>query len=308
MFRYLFILIFSLVSLTASSDTEGKALLCAPKHTMENLGLSLVNPGERTEELLAVDFELRSIAVNALLAIYQSMNRNVQENNLIPYRSEYRIPGICWQPVALIPVFDCELTNALDEIRNANEPYLIDCTAAANIALYALFEALLPDLKENFISSEKLKIFVAKQKEVVSEQYAAKALLMTLFVNSLVVKGSENVNPGDYVYIWGHPDYLERHPLGMSRAENLFFVGYNAAGFKMYIGYGVLFKNGPKMEEEIQEYLTVKYLIGQQSDPNSFSVAYKQIREEPPYSARLNISGIQEQRVLSRRKSSPLEY
>ncbi len=96
------------------------------------------------------------------------------------------------------------------------------------------------------------------------------------------------------VYIKGHPDYIKKHPLGMSRGENLFLVGYNAAGLKMYIGYGDFFKDGPKIAKDIQEYLTQQYLLGQNSE--NFKEAYEKIRKVRPLSLRLDIEQIQEQR------------
>lgn len=80
----------------------------------------------------------------------------------------------------------------------------------------------------------------------------------------------------------------------MSRGENLFLVGYNAAGLKMYIGYGDFFKDGPKIAKDIQEYLTQQYLLGQ--DPENFKEAYEKIRKMRPLSLRLDIEQIQERR------------
>lgn len=52
--------------------------------------------------------------------------------------------------------------------------------------------------------------------------------------------------PGDFVYFNGHPDYVNRHPKGMSRGENTFFIGYNDDGQRLYVGFGELFKSGPR--------------------------------------------------------------
>ncbi len=288
-------------SLAAGSIDEN--VFVAPIHTMENLGLSLVKPGERVEDLSDGDRELRPIAVNALLAIYQSMNRNVGNRDCCLPRSSYRIPGNLWQSLHpnedhLIPVFDCSLTNALDEVRNASSPCVIDCTIAGGIARYALLESLIPEIKDNvikrFFINKKQQQILKEQNCVVSETRVAEGFLMAMFHDSGVVEGVENIKPGDFVYIKGHPDYIKKHPLGMSRGENLFLVGYNAAGLKMYIGYGDFFKDGPKIAKDIQEYLTQQYLLGQ--NPENFKEAYEKIRKMRPLSLRLDIEQIQERR------------
>lgn len=288
-------------SLAAGSIDEN--VFVAPIHTMENLGLLLVKPGERVEDLSDGDRELRPIAVNALLAIYQSMNRNVEDRDCCLPRSDYRIPGNLWQSLHpkedhLMPVFDCSLTNALDEVRNASSPCVIDCTIAGGIARYALLESLIPEIKDNVIKrcfiNRKQKQILEEQNCVVSETRVAEGFLMAMFHHSGVVEGVENIKPGDFVYIKGHPDYIKKHPLGMSRGENLFLVGYNAAGLKMYIGYGDFFKDGPKIAKDIQEYLTQQYLLGQ--DPENFKEAYEKIRKMRPLSLRLDIEQIQERR------------
>lgn len=288
-------------SLAAGSIDEN--VFVAPIHTMENLGLSLVKPGERVEDLSDGDRELSPIAVNALLAIYQGMNRNVGNRDCCLPRSEYRIPGNLWQSLHpnedhLIPVFDCSLTNALDEVRNASSPCVIDCTIAGGIARYALLESLIPEIKDNvikrFFINKKQQQILKEQNCVVSETRVAEGFLMAMFHHSGVVEGVENIKPGDFVYIKGHPDYIKKHPLGMSRGENLFLVGYNAAGLKMYIGYGDFFKDGPKIAKDIQEYLTQQYLLGQ--NPENFKEAYEKIRKMRPLSLRLDIEQIQERR------------
>jgi len=288
-------------SLAAGSIDEN--VFVGPIHTMENLGLSLVKLGERVEDLSDGDRELRPIAVNALLAIYQSMNRNVENRDCCLPRSDYRIPGDLWQSLHpnedhLIPAFDCSLTNALDEVRNASSPCVIDCTIAGGIARYALLESLIPEIKDNVIKrsfiNRKQKQILEEQNCVVSETRVAEGFLMAMFHDSGVVEGVENIKPGDFVYIKGHPDYIKKHPLGMSRGENLFLVGYNAAGLKMYIGYGDFFKDGPKIAKDIQEYLTQQYLLGQ--NPENFKEAYEKIRKMRPLSLRLDIEQIQERR------------
>ena len=292
-----------LVNCSLSAGSIDESVFTAPIHTIENLGLSLVKPGERVEELSDGDRELRPIAVNALLSIYQSMNRNVENRDCCLPMLSYRIPGNLWQSLHpkedhLIPVFDCSLTNALEEVRNASSPCVIDCTIAEGIARYALLESLIPEIKDNvikrFFINKKQQQILEEQNSVVSETRVAEGFLMAMFHDSGVVEGVENIKPGDFVYIKGHPDYIKKHPLGMSRGENLFLVGYNAAGLKMYIGYGDFFKDGPKIAKDIQEYLTQQYLLGQNSE--NFKEAYEKIRKVRPLSLRLDIEQIQEQR------------
>ncbi len=295
-----------LVNCSLSAGSIDESVFTAPIHTIENLGLSLVKPGERVEELSDGDRELRPIAVNALLSIYQSMNRNVENRDCCLPMLSYRIPGNLWQSLHpnedhLIPVFDCSLTNALDEVRNASSPCVIDCTIAGGVARYALLESLIPEIKDNAIKrsfiNRKQKQILEEQNCVVSETRVAEGFLMAMFHHSGLVEGVENIKPGDFVYIKGHPDYVEKHPLGMSRGENLFLVGYNAAGLKMYIGYGDFFKDGPKTAQDIQRNLTQQYLVGQNSDNSKEAKkAYEKIRKMRPLSLRLDIEQIQEQR------------
>ena len=94
--------------------------------------------------------------------------------------------------------------------------------------------------------------------------------------------------PGDLAYILGHPDYKTRHPYGLYRAENLYFVGYkdgvdikgNAAELKMYMGFGEFFKDGPKTAADVQLHLTREHIKMSENAQDFFETSVPTVEEK----------------------------
>lgn len=276
--------------------------------TVHSLKLSVVKPGDSMDTR---EEALRTTAANALLAIYWHINRNAEKQEAsIPYE-DYVIPGGNWPPlkkkeVYLIPVLDGDLTKALDDIRG-NERYPCEGTIASGFGVYALVETLLAKFKNEFLNPSCIdaaqEIFKPKKEQGKSEwedyvpQHAMEMAKGCIFNGCQ--DGAQGIQPGDRVYIHGHPDYIKKHEHGGFRGENLYLIGYDANGLKMYIGFGCFFMTGPKTAKGIQTHLAAKYLEGTvfsspAEEQEKLSVAFEKIRLIAPASFKLNVELILE--------------
>ena len=226
--QFLLLAIISLPTINAACDGT----------LMERYGLRLT---KKSEPMSQGEADLRTRVVNAVLIAYEHLNSTAIN---LETREEYSI---------LFPK-GSTLKKSINSVFESNEPYSIDCQWASDFVSFIALNAAIPN--------EVDEILKRKEDELAISRSFSRRLLASSSCSAVGFK------PGDLAYILGHPDYKTRHPYGLYRAENLYFVGYkdgvdikgNAAELKMYMGFGEFFKDGPKTAADVQLHLTREHI------------------------------------------------
>jgi hypothetical protein len=255
--KFIIILCLCLISLFGAA-IESTALETVS--TIKSLGL-------RISSVEPIEIQLvRARAANTLLGIYHHLNRagTFRRPMLGGGYEPPVIPGEHWDVVRagtnfiLIPIINCSIVNALNDIRTAFEGAIrIECLNASVIARIALGDCFLAPDRKNYRNSSK---YFSDQ--AVPEQELNSARLGVL--SGLFFKPSEHghdklIETGDFVYLFGHPNY-KNIGVGPYAGEYVYMVGYAADDLKMYVGFGGFFKSGPKTAKQIQWNLAVMYV------------------------------------------------
>ncbi|MEI7493402.1 MAG: hypothetical protein WCJ92_02250 [Alphaproteobacteria bacterium] len=255
--KFTIILCLCLISLSGAA-VESAALETVP--TIKSLGLR-ISSVESIEVKL-----LRARAANTLLGIYHHLNRAGRFREPMPgggYEPPV-IPGEHWEVVksgtssVLIPIIDCSIVDALNDIRTAPEGTIrTECYTASVIARIALGDCFLAPDRKNYRNSRQCfrnYAFPAGKLDA-----ARLDVLRELFFKRPEASDGRAIETGDFVYLFGHPNY-KNIGFGPYDGENVYMVGYGADNLRMYVGFGDFFKSGPKTEKQIQWNLAVMYV------------------------------------------------
>ena len=268
--------------------------------TIKSLGL-------RISSVEPIEIRLvRARATNKLLGIYHHLNRSGTFRRPMlggGYEAPV-IPGEHWDVVkagtnfVLIPIINCSIADALNDIRTAPEGTIrIECLNASVIARIALGDCFLAPDRKNYRNSSK-----CFGDQAVPEQELNSARLGVL--SGLFFKPSEHghdklIETGDFVYLFGHPNY-KNIGVGPYAGENVYMVGYAADNLKMYVGFGVFFKSGPKTAKQIQWNLAVMYveellnIVPCIDEVFAIEVAFEEIRAIKSVHRRFDIDQVME--------------
>ena len=194
----------------------------------------------------------------------------------------------------VIPQFNQTMDQALASLK-IQSGWKMECTAAQKIVEYSIINTLMKDFADELLSTEYLDRRIADGRLYSSirgyegrnrrfaEAYLARGVITQDVANSMLLDeqktkrmfafislvdalyilkddSDHELRTGDKSYIWGHPDYLDVHPDGSYRGENVFCIGYNDRGLKLFMGYGKNFATGPKQLKEIQASLALEHL------------------------------------------------
>ena len=248
--QFLLLAIISLPTINAACDGT----------LMERYGLRLT---KKSEPMSQGEADLRTRVVNAVLIAYEHLNSTATFHDNC--KDPVKLPGGCWKELKAINLETREehsilfpkgstLKKSINSVFESNEPYSIDCQWASDFVSFIALNAAIPN--------EVDEILKRKEDELAISRSFSRRLLASSSYSAVGFK------PGDLAYILGHPDYKTRHPYGLYRAENLYFVGYkdgvdikgNAAELKMYMGFGEFFKDGPKTAADVQLHLTREHI------------------------------------------------
>ena len=131
-------------------------------------------------------------------------------------------------------------------------------------------------------------------KRVLNSLKAQRMIMLYQLLRNSLFKSPESDNyevneneckPGDEYSISGHPDYSIKYPYGAYHHENVFFVGYNAAGEKLYMGFGNNFMSAsgiaePKTIKDIQIWLALFYIDNNNVYDEKYTSEIKSIFED----------------------------
>ena len=194
----------------------------------------------------------------------------------------------------VIPQFNQTMDQALASLK-VQSGWKMECTAAQKIVEYGIINTLMKEFADELLSEEYLDRRIATgglyssirgyegRNRTFAEAYLARGVITQDIANSMLLDeqktkrmftfislvealyilkddSDHELRTGDKSYIWGHPKYLERNPDGSYRGENVFCIGYNDRGLKLFMGYGKNFATGPKQLKEIQASLALEHL------------------------------------------------
>lgn len=209
---------------------------------------------------------IRARAANMLLGIYHHLNRAGTFRRSMSgggYEPPV-IPGEHWDVVksgassVLIPIIDCSIVDALNEIRTAPEGAIrTECYTATIIARIALGDCFLAPDRKNYRNSSQC----FRDNAVPADKLDAARLdvMRELFFKRPEDSQDKSIETGDFVYLFGHLNY-KNIGVGPYDGENVHMVGYGADNSKMYVGFGNFFKSGPKTAKQILWNLAVMYV------------------------------------------------
>jgi len=230
--------------------------------TVESLGLRVAITEQPIKEQ-----DIRRKAANTLLGIYHHLNRAGTFRRPMSdggYELPV-IPGEHWGVVragdvnlVLVPKINCSIVDALNDIRAASECTIrIECFNASIIARIALGDCFLASERKNYRNSSKC----FRDNAVPADKLNTARLdvLRELFFERPEVSYGRAIETGDFVYLFGHPNY-KNIGVGPYDGENVYMVGYGVDNLKMYVGFGDFFKSGPKTAKQIQWNLDVMYV------------------------------------------------
>ena len=247
-----------LISLSGAA-VENAVLETVP--TIKSLKLHVSSAEPMQEQII------RARAANTILEIYHHLNRaGTFRRPMLGGGYELPvIPGEHWDVVragdvnlVLIPKIDCAIVNALNDIRTAIEGTIhIECYTASVIVRIALGDCFLASDRKNYRNSSQCFRDNAVSADKIDT--ARLDVLRELFFKRPEVSVGRAIETGDFVYLFGHPNY-KNIGFGPYDGENVYMVGYGADNLKMYVGFRDFFKSGQKTAEQIQWNLAVMYV------------------------------------------------
>lgn len=286
---FIFLFMSSALASVAEKEASGSRASSTPiKWSVDSLGLSMEKQSPTqsgSPRMTEEEKGIRITAVNALLQIYQKMNENAHFP-LPPERFPFIAKGEShWETDVssakmspqgrswlVLPKVGASIEEALQHLNHSG--HKLDCTSASLIASLKICSTFSMPWNPSCQTEPNSLIKFSQGQETPSPPFSVENRFH--FIAFGFFFGDKHLRlhasqPADRVYIEGHPDYPARYPLGLSRGENVYVVGYDSQKLKRYIGFGPLFKEGPQTLQYIQKYLAQAY-IGDTSD--EFRVAY----------------------------------
>jgi hypothetical protein len=226
------------------------------KWSMARFRLALTKGGAPSIETLEQQ-EIRRQAINIILDTYQLLNskgryasHKRKEDLYVGPHWEYlpieerRTPA--GQPIwALLPKLNTIASKCFSDLHTSPE-FVLECMSASLIACARIFETFSPKANkgaifdESFFTSEEFLANIARRHGTkICPFLRFTTITGSYFFDQEFKEGAAHIEPADYIYLGGHPEYSKRHPLGY--------------------GSGDFFKDGPKIAQEIQKELAKEY-------------------------------------------------
>ena len=204
----------------------------------------------------------------------------------------------------MIPKMGVPSAEALKAVLGSNSQSIYDCTQASVFANLAITDAFSPDREPNMFSKlGASQIHVEQLPQPLIDQYRQAYYGLGYFHahKEREEETEENIKPGDFVYIDGHPEYLNRYPvLGNEMGENVYCIGYDGNDKVLYVGFGPLYKDGPKTREEIQNALADEYFDHEKDE--SLEAILKTVQDQKLILRELNV-----ELILSLQRKLPVK-
>lgn len=279
----LFFIFFSSLSF-CSTESEEIPSPSSIQWSMEKFNLSLTKD---STSLPSQEGGIRREAIEAILQTYQSLNENgtfrTEESRAVPPRYGWEVCDLIVKSAhgkleridVLLPLLGCPLERSFEALRLPG--YMLDCTMAYIVAQARLCSVFSPKDSPNYCTNMTFLENFSKRYESTPDNPLVRLGAITPgFFFSPTETGLNGIEPADHVYIAGHPRYVNVNPKGGGRGENVFFVGYDQDGFKRYIGFGPLFRDGPRKGQDIQRDLANQYTTVDSRE--SFETSYQNVR------------------------------
>ncbi len=207
------------------------------------------------------EYEMRIKASKIIFSIYLHLNK-IGEFPLLDEKTRtqqnFNIPDT-WEVTTashknsvirfIMPKREEHLSESIRGIKSFTDRLVCDCTAAAEITKHAVMSSLFSDIRVNHIRSVIIR-------ELGGESLKSE-VIKYIYDDFSSVGYIYQVQICDFLYIFGHPDY-DKYSIGYGRGENVFCIGFKGVDI-LCVGFGPLFKDGPKTIEQIQESLAQNY-------------------------------------------------
>lgn len=260
--KYLFFVFMLAVQIGFSSTVGEESAV-----SFEIARAHMVKPGQG-EGMPDVEAKIRKRASLALQLAYKAMNDHHRFPETIgePRATFQGLFNHYWETIKhdgisayAFPRIGADLKGALDTVFKPTLPLYFDCTQASIFANYALVSYFSPAHGKNLLVDPDFLNRKSLEISMPIDELRYNYGTLGYFLRQANPDERTPFKPGDFVYFKGHPDYGNRYPKGMSRGENTFFIGYDDAGQRLYVGFGELFKSGPRTALEIQTSLAKGY-------------------------------------------------
>lgn len=207
------------------------------------------------------EYEMRQKVTKVIFDIYTHLNKNGEFPSIDEQKrtqADFVIPNT-WDVTAIprmdlmirfiMPKREAPLSESIRGIKSFTDTLVCDCTAAAEITKHAVMSSLFSDIRVNHIRSVIIRELGGESLKSEVTKY--------IYDDFSSVGYIYQVQICDFLYISGHPDY-DKYSIGYGRGENVFCIGFKGVDI-LCVGFGPLFKDGPKTIEQIQESLAQNY-------------------------------------------------